>query len=161
AARREAEQFLLLAKRLRHTQLIANFTITLQATATLEGRTRSRTSFSDDRFDEENHAAMVTTTPGLVSAANWYYLLKLIILFFAEDYAAALAVIAKLERPLKHPGPYLHYQSILFTCLTLAALYPTATSEEKQEYLATLNEYYARITRRANVYPPNFEHNRL
>jgi len=124
--------------------------------ATMQGRTRAFSSFSDTLFDEAAFEAQLTgdRTPMLIYS---YRILKLEAMFLSGDFAEALAAAGKAKLLLEaSAGQIQQLAYFYYTALTVAALYEAASSEEQQTWRKLLLEHREQLREWAENYPPTF-----
>lgn len=157
----EVAELDLTLKRLRIESSSAIQSIARQMIANLTGGTRDRSTLSDDAFDE---AAFVEELgrPGLSFIAFRYHAVKLALLFLHGDHRGALSMALLGEQTMSSSvGQFLTTELSFYTCLTLAALYPEATADEREAHARRLDEHRARIAAWARSCPQNFRHKHL
>lgn len=97
----------------------------------LQGKTYSRTSLSDDSFDEQKY--LEVSAPLSPTALVSYYVYKAQVLFIHEEYAAALEMAQQAEQMSALLGnTYTGSELVFYAALIRAALYPTLTNEEER-----------------------------
>jgi predicted ATPase/GAF domain-containing protein len=159
--REEVERLLTLTKRTKSKDMNAFLQIGKQAIASLEGRTKDPCSLSDDTFNEVEFAKYLDEQ-NLMFPCCWYYTLKLELFYLHGRYADALAAAREAEkRSTIAIGFHFTTELELFTCLTLAALYPSASPEEKDTYLTELTARQAKLGALAEGCPDNYRHKNL
>ncbi|HWY47613.1 MAG TPA: ATP-binding protein, partial [Bryobacteraceae bacterium] len=123
----------------------------------LRGLTASLYSFDDAEFDESRFEQSLRTNPNSVFARCWYWIRKLQALFHADYYEAALQA-ASMAEPLLQTGPG-HFEWAEYTfysALAQAALYDSASPEQKAQFQATLASRRQQIAVLAENCPENF-----
>jgi len=122
----------------------------------LRGLTASLYSF-DDEFDESRFEESLRTNPNSVFARCWYWIRKLQTLFHADDYEAALQAAAMAEPLLQTaPGHFEWAEYTFYSALAQAALYDSASPEQKTQFQATLASHRQQIAVLAENCPENF-----
>jgi len=159
--RDEVERLLALMERTNSRDMTAVLKAGRQFIACLEGRTKDTCSLSDDAFDEVAIEQYMIEM-GMAYALFWFYTLKLQLLYLHGRYADALEMIQKAERhSAVAAGFYCSTDLVFYTCLTLAAVYPAATTETRQEYLTKLTTHQAKLAGWADSCPANYQHKNL
>jgi predicted ATPase/signal transduction histidine kinase/GAF domain-containing protein len=93
---------------------------------------------------------------------NWYCFLKLQLSYLYGHYADAVKAAKEVESTLAaNAGFFPIIQYHFYYPLSLAALYPTATSEEKEQCWSVLREHQQIIKNWADYCPENFLHRYL
>jgi PAS domain S-box-containing protein len=124
--------------------------------ATMVGRTRSFSTFSDAQFDEAKFEAQLTgdRMPLMIC---WYWILKLKARFLSGDYAEALAAADKAKPLLSASAAqiqlldYFHY-----TALTVAALYENGSADEQAGWRNLLTAHQEQLREWTGSHPPTF-----
>lgn len=159
--REEAERSLALMQRTKVASAVGFQTLVKQAVANLTGNTRGPGTLSDDVFDE---AAFLATMESAGFAANvcYYYVIKLQLSFLYEDYAHALVMaLAAEERIASGLGQYFTTELPFYGCLTLLALLPSASEDEREGYAAALSRHHDALARWAESCPTTHLHKHL
>jgi PAS domain S-box-containing protein len=124
--------------------------------AAMQGRTATFSTFSDAQFDEAAFEARLTADrmPPLIV---WYWILKLQARFLSGDYTEALDAASK-TKPLLHAsaGQIAVLDYFLYAALTVAALFETATADDRQVWLELLGAHREQLREWAENYPPTF-----
>lgn len=156
ALREEADRLLVLVHRLKAQIAIDFIKIGKQFGLALQGMTREPCSLTDGAFNEEEFKKYLVDVQMLYPLC-WYYTLKLELFYLYGRHAEALAMAAEAEK-LVTPflGFYFTTELVFYKCLTLAALYRSATREEQQSYLATLTTEVAKLASWAETSPDNY-----
>nr|QDA77046.1 protein kinase [Jahnella sp. MSr9139] len=160
--REEAERALALMQRIRDAVGTAVLTVVRQALACLTGRTRSRTSLSDDGFEEGAFLARLEEQ-GHGLAVFYVHLFRLQIHQLHGDHAGALAAAEEAERWSAsatglYPVTRLHFHA----CLARVALSRAApTPEARQRHAEAAARHKAEIAALAEAAPMNFRHQLL
>jgi PAS domain S-box-containing protein len=153
---RESEMALDLARKVKNADVANRIVSQQRFIATMQGRTRNFSTFSDSQFDEATFEAQFTGTAasGLICL---YWLLKLKARFLSGDYAEALAAANKAKQVLEASAcqiavlDYFHYAA-----LTVAALYETASTDEQRAWRQLLRAHQEQLREWAENYPPTF-----
>jgi PAS domain S-box-containing protein len=153
---RESEMALDLARKVKNADVANKIVSQQRFIATMQGRTRNFSTFSDSQFDEAKFEAQFTGTPasGLICL---YWLLKLKARFLSGDYAEALAAANKAKHLLAASAcqiavlDYFHYAA-----LTVAALYETASTDEQRGWHELLRAHQEQLREWAENNPLTF-----
>ncbi|XYH98762.1 AAA family ATPase [Sorangium sp. So ce1128] len=159
--RDDIEKFLVLMQRTREVIGIATLTIMKQTIANLEGRTRSRSSLSDDSFDEDRFLAELDETDSGAILFR-YHVFKVELHCFHGEHKAALAAAEKAEHASASAAGTYHTVRLRFVaCLSLLALPAAETAEEEQRREAAIAGHRDKIASVAAHSPKNFQHQLL
>jgi tetratricopeptide (TPR) repeat protein len=124
--------------------------------ATMQGRTATLSTFSDEHFDEAAFETQLTEDCTATTVCL-YWILKLQARFLSGDYAEALAAAEKARALLW--ASTIHVQQLdyfHYAALTVAALYENASADERQEWRGLLTAHQAQLREWAENYPPTF-----
>ena len=124
--------------------------------ATMQGRTRTLSTFSDAQFDEATFEAQLTRerTPLIIC---WYWILKLKARFLSGDYAEALAAADQVKPLLSAAAAQIQLLDYFYySPLTAAACYENASADEQQEWHELLAAHREQLREWAENYPPTF-----
>ncbi len=129
-----------------------------QVIESLQGKTRSRGSLSDDSFDEAAFRGKLDDkTQGLTLA--YYHLFKLQLQYLHGDHEGALAAAEALERVKSNIlGAYYATRIDFYTCLSLLALPPAGTPELARRREEAIALHQAQIAGLAATCSMNFGH---
>jgi predicted ATPase/signal transduction histidine kinase len=124
--------------------------------ATMQGRTATFSTFSDEQFDEATfeaqRAAERTTVEG-------YWILKLQARFLSGDYGEALAAIDQAKRVVSAAaGPTQLLDYVYYAALTVAASYDNGSADEQARWRDLLMAHSEQLREWADSYPPTFAH---
>jgi predicted ATPase/signal transduction histidine kinase len=127
-----------------------------QFVASLQGKTVGPLGMQDARFDEEaSFAVVVNATFGC--GIVFYHIMKLVLAFLQGQYTEALAAARRAEPVLgaamAMPIEATYY---VFRALTLIALLPSASPEERDEFATFLAGARKKIANWAENCPENF-----
>ena len=94
----------------------------------------------------------------LISGVNWYYYLKTQVLYSFERYEEALAICREAD-PLipANFGFYPQTKHPFYYGLVLAAVYPTASETEQEEYWQILEQQQQKLQNWAENCPENYQ----
>lgn len=127
-----------------------------QFAACLMGRTRNRTSFDDDSFDEERSRATLEGAR-FGNGVICYHMLKTIAAYLAGDDELALHHASETKTLLQVPTGFsveatVHY----FDALLLARIHPTKDEKGRSANLAALADHERKLAFWASMCPENF-----
>ncbi|AFY82192.1 AAA family ATPase [Oscillatoria acuminata] len=111
----------------------------------------------EDEFDEAE-ALRLWREGNLISWLNWYYYLKTQVLYTFERYEEALSICQEAD-PLFSGNLGFFYQTKhrFYYGLVLAAVYPTASETEQQEYWTLLEKQQQQLKVWAENCPENYQ----
>jgi len=124
--------------------------------ATMQGRTKTFSTFSDAQFDEAAFEAQLTgdRMPLMIC---WYWILKLKARFLSGDYAEALAAADKAKALLLAAAAQIQLLDYFYyTALTVAALYENGSADEQTKWRDLLTEHQEQLREWTENYPPTF-----
>ncbi len=152
-ARKHAE----LARDSHNDAVVQTLRFQQQLVANLKGQTRAPASLDDDDFDEAACLAMFEKASfgfGLQNA----HIIRQVSAFIHGDHARALASAQEAALNSHESGNLILFDSVhhFFFGLTLAALYPQASSARQREYAAMLADELDRHALWAKSSPQNF-----
>jgi predicted ATPase len=124
----------------------------------LRGLTREFGSLDDEQFDESRMQDHFATKPHAAVFECWYWIRRLQARFLAGDYTTALDASIRAQA-LRHTSLALlevvEYE--FYSALTHAAVCGAASTDERQQHLATLAEHLRVLESWARHCPENFE----
>jgi predicted ATPase/GAF domain-containing protein len=124
--------------------------------ATMRGHTHRFGSFSDAQFDEAAFEAQFAGRANLM-VPGMYWILKLKARFLSGDYGEALAAAGKAKQSLGASSTQTQIVDyFLYTALTVAALYETASAPDQSVWRGLLEAHRAQLREWADSYPPTF-----
>jgi hypothetical protein len=124
--------------------------------ATMQGRTATFSTFSDEYFDEVAFEAQLTgdRMPVMVF---FYWTFKLKSRFLSGDYFEALAAAEKAKSLLWGAfGEIMLLDYFYYTALTVAALYEKGSADEQEAWHSLLTAHRKKLHEWANNYEPTF-----
>ena len=124
--------------------------------ATMQGRTATFSTFSDEQFNEAAFEAqlMGDRMPVMVF---FYWIFKLKSRFLSGDYAEALGAADKAKEFLWGAfGEIMLLDYFYYTALTVAALYKNAAADEQNRWRELLTAHREQLREWAENYPPTF-----
>ena len=123
----------------------------------LRGLTIRLGSFDDAVFRESDLERNLAGNPALSLTECWYYIRKLQARFLAGEYADALQAASSAEPMLWSTVSLLEIVEYHFyDALCHAAVYESATADDRQDHLARLTEHLAKLDTWARHCPENF-----
>ncbi|MEM8638996.1 MAG: AAA family ATPase [Cyanobacteria bacterium P01_G01_bin.54] len=127
----------------------------------LQGKTLDRLSLSDEGFKEEDCVQMWQDNLFLPGVAT-YNIFKTQILYLYGEYESALQMAHRSAETVVFVSSIPNQaEHNFYYSLTLAALCPTATPEQRQDYLAQIAQNQKMMQLWAENCPENFEHKDL
>jgi PAS domain S-box-containing protein len=124
--------------------------------ATMQGRTATFSTFSDEQFDEAKFEAQLPADRMRVMV-SWYWILKLKARFLSGDYAEALGAAGKVKPLLSVPTPQIQLLDYFYyAALTVAACYENASADEQAGWRDLLTTHQEQLREWAESYPPTF-----
>ena len=161
SVREQCDELLALMQQTKDAYSTAFLVATRQMIENLAGRTRGRDSLSDGQFDEGEFAAEIEQV-GLTTVVCWYSTIKLELAVLYEDYGVALQMAAKAEeRAGNAVGFFFITELCFYTCLAVAALYPSASAEQQERYRAMLAPRQEKLATWTEHCAENFQHKHL
>jgi PAS domain S-box-containing protein len=154
----ETENGLHFARKARFGLVVDIITAQLGLIRTLRGLTPEFGSFSDQEFDESQFERHFANDPRLALPECWYWIRKLQARFFAEDHASAIEASANAQRLLwTSPSFFEVAEYEFYSALSRAALYTSATPEQRQQHFEFLTAHRKQLEVWAENCPENFE----
>ena len=154
----EAENGLAFAKRAKFGLVVDLCGAQLGLVRTLRGLTPQFGCFDDKDFSESESEHRLADNPMLSLAEFFYWTRKLMARFFAGDYASAVEASLKAQRLLWTSPSQLETGDFrLYGALTRAALWDSASSDEKAQHLEALMGHHRQLEVWAEHCPANFE----
>jgi signal transduction histidine kinase/GAF domain-containing protein len=124
--------------------------------ATMQGRTRNISSFSDSHFEESLFEAQLTgeRMPLLIC---FYWILKLQARYLAGDFAEAFAAAERVKPVLSLATSQIQMLDYCFySALTAAACYESAAIDRQAGWRALIEGHRDQLNEWADNYPPTF-----
>jgi predicted ATPase len=161
AVREQAEGFLKLMNRAQDSLSTQFLHVVNQVVKNVEGRTKGRLDLSDDQFDEAEYEQMLQDQGNyFVSCFLWTY--KAQICFQHGEYEKALAYADKAEENVgSGAGLYFTTELCLFTALICAAVYDSASDEQKPKLRERVKTQLDQMKTWASCCAHNFEQKAL
>ncbi|MBD1879142.1 AAA family ATPase [Coleofasciculus sp. FACHB-T130] len=152
------QKYVNFAQQSKHEAAYQTIRLQQQFLINLRGFTYHKLTLSDDSFDE-SHAFSILTDAGFVSGIIFYHIIKLIVFFTYEQYEEALNSALQVSVfPVTTLALPIETDYVLYHSLTLATLYPTASCEEQEGFLETLEMHQRQLQDWASHCPANFLH---
>ena len=124
--------------------------------ASMQGRTATFSTFSDEQFDEAAFEAQLTADR-MPIVICLYWIRKLKARFLSGDYAEALAAADKAKALLSVAAVQLQMLDYFYyAALTVAALYEDASADEQTGWRELLTAHREQLREWAENYPPTF-----
>jgi hypothetical protein len=153
---RESEMALDFAREAKYGDFVDIMRSQQRFIATMQGRTTSFSTFSDAQFDEAAFEAQLTEDR-MPTMICWYWILKLKARFLSGDYAEALTAAGKAKVLLwATAGRVETLDYFLYTALTAAALYESASTDQQHVWRDLLTAHREQLCEWADSYPPTF-----
>jgi PAS domain S-box-containing protein len=125
---------------------------------TLRGLTSTFGCFDTDYYNESDAEHRFASNPVLSLSEFFYWTRKLQARFFAGDYASAVEASGKAHRLLWTAASQVETGDFRFyAALAHAAVWSSASSEERQKHFAALNDHRRQLEIWALHCPANFE----
>ncbi|WNG44834.1 AAA family ATPase [Archangium minus] len=122
----------------------------------MRGLTRTFSTFSDERFNQEEFEARLTQDR-LPPMVCYYYILKLQARFMSGDYEEALAAASRARELLwASKGLFEIHAYYFYDALTLAACHDKVPPEERARHLETLATHQRQLQEWAENCPETF-----
>jgi PAS domain S-box-containing protein len=154
----EAEKGLSFARKAGFGLVTENCMAILGLIRTLRGLTLTFGCFNDSDYNESDTEHRYASNPWLALSEFFYWTRKLQARFFAGDYASAVKSSRKAHRLLWTAASQVESGDFRFyAALAHAAAWTSASSEERQEHFAALNEHRRQLEIWALHCPANFE----
>jgi predicted ATPase/signal transduction histidine kinase len=153
---RESENSLDFARKAKFRDMADAIVSQQRFIATMQGRTATFSTFSDEQFNETAFEAQLTDDriPTLVCV---YWIFKLKARFLSGDYREALAAAEKAQLLLWASGIQVALLDYFFyATLTVAALYEKASADEQNKWRELLTAHREQLGEWAENYPPTF-----
>lgn len=160
---RESQLYLDIARQTKQTIPIHMNLLSQRFVLCLKGETEKPESFSGDGYDEMRHVWKIENGGG-TRPIYWYHNVKLQSLYIFEFYHEALDIARAAARLIEAGasiGTITVPEHYFFYSLTLTALYPAATHEDKTQYLEILHQNLNKMATWADNCKENFRHKYL
>ncbi len=163
----ETEKYLNYVQQVNDVNMLYAFTLQRQFLLNLQDPAQT-TELLDDRnpddWDEHviPHIEIWRQKKNFEHGINWYCFLKLQLSYLYGRYEDAIAAAKEAEPTLpSNAGFFPIIQYYFYYPLSLAALYPTANSAEKNQYWKILQQHQQTLKKWADHCPENFLHRYL
>ena len=155
AVQSEAEKGLDFARKAKFAFGIDTINRVLGFIRTLRGSTTHFGSFDHAGFDEKAFDRHLDHHPPMNQF--WHWVRKLQVHFLVGDFASAIEASLK-ARPLLWASPTFEIADYeLYSALSRAALWDSASSDQRREHLEALSGHYQRLATWAESCPENFQ----
>ncbi len=158
----ETEKYFSYVQQVNDVNMLYAFTLQRQFLLNLQDSTH-KTDLLSDRHDRDvPYIDVWRQKQNFEHGINWYCFLKLQLSYLYGHYADGVAAAAEAQKTLPaNAGFFPIIQYHFYYPLCLAALYATATPEEKQQYWNLLQQHQQIIKQWADNCPENFQHRYL
>jgi len=157
----EAQKYFYFAREIKDLNSANFFIATQRHVLCLQGLTRHATSFSDEHFDEQEHLLEMKNS-SQQAVLGWYYIKKMQVLYLLGHYAEALQVGMASDEIIEASFAQIYVpEHYFYYALTLTALYPAATAQEKRRYRKILRVNLKKMKVWADNCPESFQHRYL
>jgi predicted ATPase/GAF domain-containing protein/tRNA A-37 threonylcarbamoyl transferase component Bud32 len=154
--RKEVERGIAVVRRTKDIQSTSLLTLERQMIACLEGKTKGRTSLSDDAFDEDEFVARL----GKEEALAFFFVarFRLELRYLHGDFAGALAAAREAEPwSASALGMYAKTEVPFYACLSLLSLPPPAAPEDRARHEEAIARHRSEIADLAAKCPKNYQ----
>ncbi|MCP4138413.1 MAG: AAA family ATPase [bacterium] len=135
-----------------------NYLDNIQLLSNLSGLTYNRYTLNSDGYDEDKKLQLIRKNPNKLYLFNFLYY-KMFSSFFNEKFSDCLTYILEMESIADIGKGVFHYADFyIFYSLTLAALYPAASSKNKKKYWKKISRNQEKTKKWAENCPENFIH---
>lgn len=157
----EAEEYHAFIKRTNYLEIEDIFLVIRQTVLALLGRTKGKTSLSDDTVDEEDFVRAMLSR-ALQTPIHWYYIFKAELLYLFGEYREASRLLARsaamLDVSLGHIQIGDHH---FFHALVLAALHDHSPATEQKKYRRQLKKCRKALAGLTSTCAANSQHKLL
>jgi PAS domain S-box-containing protein len=158
----ETEKYLSYVQEVNDVNMLYAFKLQRQFLLSLQDISKNTDYFNDGNHQEIPYIDVWRQKKNFEHGINWYCFLKLQLCYFYGHYTDAVAAAVEAEKTLAaNAGFFPIIQYHFYYPLSLAALYWTATSEEKKQYWDILEQHQQIIKQWADNCPENFLHRYL
>nr|WP_083893657.1 AAA family ATPase [Kamptonema formosum] len=157
----ETEKYLSYVQQVNDVNMLYAFTLQRQFLLSLQDLIQD-TDLLDERNNDTLYINVWRQKQNFEHGINWYCFLKLQLSYFYGRYTDAVMAAEEAQKTLPaNAGFFPIIQYHFYYPLSLAALYQSATLEEKKQYWDTIQQHYQIIQRWAHFCPANFQHRYL
>ncbi|OUL32643.1 AAA family ATPase [Nostoc sp. 106C] len=158
----ETEKYLSYVQQVNDVNMLYAFTLQRQFLLSLQDLAKN-TDLLGDRHDQEIlYIDVWREKQNFAHGINWYCFLKLQLSYFYGRYTDAVAAAQEAQKTLaSNAGFFPIIQYHFYYPLSLAALYTTVASEDKQQYWSVLEQHQQIVKQWADNCPENFLHRYL
>ena len=156
-AQEQAERGLAFVRKVGSRTVEASLLGQLGVIRCLRGLTTGLGAFDDAAFRESDLERELAGNPALALSECWYYIRKLQARFFAGEYADALQAALRAQPMVRSALPLFEFiEYHFYAALCCAAVYETASSEDRESHFARLTEHLGKLDTWALHCPENF-----
>ncbi|MBF2026956.1 MAG: AAA family ATPase [Oscillatoriales cyanobacterium C42_A2020_001] len=163
----ETEKYLNYVQQVNDVNMLYAFTLQRQFLLNLQDPSQPTDLLDDQNHNDRDesgipHIEIWRQKRNFEHGINWYCFLKLQLSYLYGRYEEAIAAANEAEPTLpSNAGFFPIIQYYFYYPLSLAALYPTANSAEKNQYWKILQQHQQTVKKWANHCPENFLHRYL
>ncbi|UBF25581.1 AAA family ATPase [Kovacikia minuta CCNUW1] len=163
----ETEKYLNYVQQVNDVNMLYAFTLQRQFLLNLQDPSQTTDLLDDRNPDNPDECAIPyieiwRQKKNFEHGINWYCFLKLQLAYLYGRYEEAIAAAKEAEPTLPaNAGFFPIIQYYFYYPLSLAALYPTANAEEKNQYWTILHQQQQTVKKWADHCPENFLHRYL
>jgi len=158
----ETEKYLSYVQQVNDVNMLYAFTLQRQFLLHLQDSSQKTDLLRDRHNQEVPYIDVWRQKQNFEHGINWYCFLKLQLSYLYERYADGVAAVAEAQKTLPaNAGFFPIIQYHFYYPLCLAALYPSATPADKQQYWPILQQHQQIIKQWADNCPANFQHRYL
>jgi PAS domain S-box-containing protein len=158
----ETEKYLSYVQQVNDVNMLYAFTLQRQFLLNLQDSSHKTDLLRDLHNQEVAHIDVWRQKQNFEHGINWYCFLKLQLAYLYERYADGVAAAAEAQKTLPaNAGFFPIIQYHFYYPLCLAALYPSVTPADKQQYWQILQQHQQIIKQWADNCPANFQHRYL
>ena len=144
--------------RLNNPHTVTEVTAVRQLVKLLAGRTKSRSSFDDEEFDEARFLEYLLEIADPIPI-GYYYALKLKALYIMGLDDEGLELVPEADkRSVAAKGHFMFTEQLFYSYMTVARGYEGASASKRQEYLHGMKEKLDTMKGWATVCSANFRH---
>ncbi|WP_341531001.1 AAA family ATPase [Nostoc sp. UHCC 0302] len=158
----ETEKYLSYVQQVNDVNMLYAFKLQRQFLLSLQDISKNTDFLNDENHQEIPYIDVWRQKKNFEHGINWYCFLKLQLSYFYGHYVDAVAAAVEAEKTLAaNAGFFPIIQYHFYYPLSLAALYSTATPEEKKQYWDILEQHQQIVEKWADNCPENFLHRYL
>jgi PAS domain S-box-containing protein len=153
----EAERRLEFVRKVPYQDIIELIGDMKQFIKTMQGRTESLSTFDDEHYNECDYETQLTPDR-MATLVCWHYILKLMARYLSGDHKEALQAANEAKQRLwSSIGHVQVCDYTFFSALNLAALYDSASAQEKAEYRQGIDALYQQLAIWETTQPTSFQ----